>query len=90
MATPFSVLAWEIPWTEEPAGLQSVGGNKRVGHNLATKRQSHDVMYIKRPEAVWVIVLTFHTLSNNGIANHPLPCNLAVPPALGTVYLLPL
>ena len=40
MATPFSVLAWEIPWTEEPGGLQSVGGNKRVGHNLATKRQS--------------------------------------------------
>ena len=25
MATHTSVLAWEIPWTEEPAGLQSMG-----------------------------------------------------------------
>ena len=25
MASPSSVLAWEIPWTEEPGGLQSVG-----------------------------------------------------------------
>ena len=27
-----SILAWEIPWTEEPGGLQSVG-LKRVGHS---------------------------------------------------------
>ena len=25
MATHFSILAWEVPWTEEPCGLQSVG-----------------------------------------------------------------
>ena len=25
MATHFSILAWEIPWTEEPGGLQSMG-----------------------------------------------------------------
>ena len=25
MATHFSILAWEIPWTEEPGGLQSWG-----------------------------------------------------------------
>ena len=25
MATPSSILAWEIPWTEEPGGLPSVG-----------------------------------------------------------------
>ena len=25
MATHSSILAWEIPWTEEPAGLQSIG-----------------------------------------------------------------
>ena len=24
MATHFSILAWEIPWTEEPGGLQSI------------------------------------------------------------------
>ena len=26
MATCFSILAWEIPWTEEPGGLQSMDG----------------------------------------------------------------
>ena len=39
MVTHSSVLAWEIPWTEEPGGLQSVGSQK-VGHNLATKPPS--------------------------------------------------
>ena len=31
MATYSSILAWEIPWTEEPGRLQSMG-SKRVGH----------------------------------------------------------
>ena len=26
MATHSSILAWRIPWTEEPGGLQSIGG----------------------------------------------------------------
>ena len=38
MATHSSILAWEIPWTEEPGGLSS-WGSKRVGHNLVTKQQ---------------------------------------------------
>ena len=33
-ATSSSILAWEIPWTEEAVGLQSMGWC-RVGHNLA-------------------------------------------------------
>ena len=32
MTTHSSILAWEIPWTEEPGGLQSMG-SQRVGHN---------------------------------------------------------
>ena len=32
IATHSSILAWEIPWTEEPGGLQSIG-SKRVGHD---------------------------------------------------------
>ena len=32
MLTHFSILAWKIPWTEEPDGLQSMG-SQRVGHN---------------------------------------------------------
>ena len=37
MATHCSILAWRIPWTEEPSWLQSIG-SQRVGHNLATKQ----------------------------------------------------
>ena len=32
MATHSSILAWRIPWTEEPGGLQSVG-SQRVSHD---------------------------------------------------------
>jgi len=32
MATHSSILAWEIPWTEEPGGLQSIE-SQTVGHN---------------------------------------------------------
>ena len=32
MATHSSILAWRIPWTEEPGGLQSTGW-QRVGHD---------------------------------------------------------
>ena len=28
MATQSSILAWEVPWTEEPGGLQSMGLQK--------------------------------------------------------------
>ena len=42
---PLSILAWEIPWTEEPGGLQSLG-LQRVRHDLVTQQQSysgHDI-----------------------------------------------
>ena len=32
MATHSSILAWRIPWTEEPSGLQTVG-LQRLGHD---------------------------------------------------------
>ena len=38
IATHSSVFAWEIPWTEEPDGLQSMGSHT-VGHDLATKQR---------------------------------------------------
>ena len=37
MATHTSIVAWSIPWTEEPGGLQSMGSQKR--QNLVTKQQ---------------------------------------------------
>ena len=40
MATHTSILAWRIPWTEEPGGLQPVG-LQRVRHDLSTAQQQH-------------------------------------------------
>ena len=38
MASRSSILAWEIPWTEDPGGLQSTG-SQGVGHDLVTEQQ---------------------------------------------------
>ena len=38
MAAHSTIFAWEIPWTEEPGGLQSMV-LQRVGHDLPTKEQ---------------------------------------------------
>ena len=40
MATHSSILAWRIPWTEEPGRLQSMG-SQRVGYNWATNTHKH-------------------------------------------------
>ena len=40
MATHSGILAWRIPWTEDPDGLQSME-SQRVGHDLATEQQQH-------------------------------------------------
>ena len=42
MVTHFSILAREIPWTEEPGGLQPMG-LQRVQHNLVTKQQQQEL-----------------------------------------------
>ena len=38
MTTHSSILAWEMPWTEEPGGLQSTR-LQRVGHDLVPRQQ---------------------------------------------------
>ena len=47
MATHSSILAWEIPWTEELVG-SSAWGCQRVRHNLATKQQQQ--VYMCQPQ----------------------------------------
>ena len=42
MATHSSILAWRIPWTEEPGGLQCMD-LERVGHDLATNVSLHSI-----------------------------------------------
>ena len=41
LATHFSIIAWETPWTEEPDGLQSTGSQKSQTPVL-TKQQQHE------------------------------------------------
>ena len=41
MAAHFTIHAWEIPWTEEPGGLQFLG-SQRVRHDLVTSPIYHD------------------------------------------------
>ena len=46
MATDSSILAWEIPWTEEPGGLQSPGVAKsqtRLSEHTHTHTSSPDI-----------------------------------------------
>ena len=47
MAPHSSALAWKIPWTEEPGGLQSVG-SWRVGHEWATSFSLFTFMHWRR------------------------------------------
>ena len=47
MATNYSILAWRIPWTEEPGSLQSMGST-RVGYDLATQPTNQLTMEIEK------------------------------------------
>ena len=54
MATHSSILAWELPWTEEPGGRQSMV-SQRVGHDLATKHMSLRNRHRLRANNFWDI-----------------------------------
>ena len=47
MAPHSSTLAWKIPWTEEPGGLQSMG-SLRVGHDRGTSLSLFTFMHWRR------------------------------------------
>ena len=47
MAPHSSTLAWKIPWTEGPGGLQSMG-LLRIGHDLATSLSLSTFMHSTR------------------------------------------
>ena len=54
MATHSSILAWRIPWTEEPGGLQFMG-LQRVRHNLMNE-QSQQISYFYHASSGYVCV----------------------------------
>ena len=45
MATHSSILAWEIPWTDRPDRLYSMG-LQRVGHDLAIKTTNNNLFHL--------------------------------------------
>ena len=45
MATHSSILAWKIPWTEEPGSLQSIG-SQRAGHDWVTEHAHTYILHI--------------------------------------------
>ena len=55
LATHSSTLAWKLPWTEEPGGLQSMG-SLRVGHDRATSLSLFAFMHWRRK---WKPTLVF-------------------------------
>ena len=60
MATHSSVLAWRIPWTEEPGRLQSVG-SQRVGHNWASNTHTHTPFIVI--VRYWLYSVLLHSIS---------------------------
>ena len=55
-----SILAWRIPWTEEPGGLQSMG-LQRVGHDWVTKHSTAIAIVLHKRQLceaqVWIFLL---------------------------------
>ena len=56
MAIHSSILAWRIPWTEEPGGLQSMG-SQRVGHNWVTNTTKCMSIGTKGCDLIWMYIL---------------------------------
>ena len=74
MATHSSVLAWEMTWTYEPGGLQSMG-SQRVRHELATEDISTTI-WVNHQDQV-TLSRIFRGMSRQNYCSQP--------PAYGTV-----
>ena len=74
MSTHSSILAWALPWTEEPGGLQFMG-LQRIRHNLPTKQQ-------QAPNEHWTSVL----LGGGAPSSEPQPPALYLTLLMGPTY----
>ena len=70
MATPSSILVWEIPWTEEPGGLPSMA-SQRVGHDLLTKTTTCYANFFKCSCKDGLVCLSSHLKGNLIPSNLP-------------------
>ena len=66
MATDFSILDWEIPWTEEPGGLQSME-SQQVGHDWATNMMGTLTNYTGVTSACLEVLAILHFKCHNTV-----------------------
>ena len=62
MAICSSILAWEIPWTEEPGGLQSIGSQKsqtQLSDSTTTKAMEVTSMLVVQSSSTFLRSLTW-------------------------------
>ena len=62
MATPSSILAWRIPWTKEPGGLQSMG-SQRVSQDGSDLARTHQCVYINTYTHIYTCACMLNHLS---------------------------
>ena len=75
LATHSSTVAWEIPWTEEPGGLQSMGSLEsdmtyQLNNNKSTKYPNHYAVHLKLTR--YMSITSQKTKESNQISD-PLP-----------------
>ena len=68
IATLSSVLAWKIPWTEKPGGLQFIG-SQRVGYNWSNLAHTH-VRYVSWPFTPKYFTIIFLRVRRILLYNH--------------------
>ena len=66
VATHSNILAWRIPWTEEPGKLQSIG-LQRVGHDWSNLARMHSFYFFP------LLIGNFLILSTSSVPTHALP-----------------
>ena len=68
MATHSSILAWRIPWTEEPGGLQSVGSQSDMTEQPTQVQTENTLNYLNKTDISHILKLRKRTQEVTG--NH--------------------
>ena len=70
MATHSSVLAWRIPWTKKPGGLQSMGSH-RVGHDCSDLAGRQSIVSFKVCVSLLIFCLVDLSIGVSGLLKSP-------------------
>ena len=71
MATHSSVLAWRIPWTEEPGGLHTMEWSQRVVHDRSDLNHAHLEQSLLRPPQLSMRECAPRNVDVRGRKHHP-------------------